>query len=583
MKRSRLIAFVATLVSCLLLAPASQSLGAQVVRGSVVDSATSRPIDEFTVQLIDAAGVSVAAALAQPGGRFTLRAPAAGVYRLRVLRIGFRRTDTPAFAIGEGESVERLVAMPLVSVALTGIRVVGDQRCEDMPDGGEAIATVWDEARKAVQVVQLTGSERRLQMHVRDYSRNRSLRDDEISDEQDGERQGLSANPYVSPDAASLARDGYVQRRPDGVWYYAPDARALLSDAFVGTHCFRLQRDAVSGDSLIGIAFEPVRRRPPPDIRGVLYVDRRSAELRELRFSYTPLPAAVGERDFGGRVTFQRVPGGGWIIREWLVRGPVFEVKQHTEFSTSGLPVHGVAAASGALDSSLVGVHEGGGEVLSARTMAGATVWARSFGTVLGVLTDSVSGRGVAGAELVLRGTSHRARTDSAGAFRMDSVARGSYTLQVYVRSPALLQRALAVRMDSGVVRVALVLPVARLAAEQATRERTRLVERCTELRLARNREIDSTLAEPTALWTPRGRDSAEVRRAVRDAVVVLQAVVDTSGRIERTTLRALRGGTSAAFATARAALLSLPPEVDESVPGCPLRRVILLPYRERR
>jgi hypothetical protein len=105
-------------------------------------------------------------------------------------------------------------------------------------------------------------------MKVREYTRNLSLQDD-VTEEKCGEREGLSANPYVSPDAASLARDGYVQRRPDGTWYYAPDARALLSDAFVGTHCFHLQRDAVSGDSLIGIAFQPVRRRPPPDIRGV--------------------------------------------------------------------------------------------------------------------------------------------------------------------------------------------------------------------------------------------------------------------------------------------------------------------------
>jgi hypothetical protein len=282
-------------------------------------------------------------------------------------------------------------------------------------------------------------------------------------------------------------------------------------------------------------------------------VDGRSAELRELRYTYTPLPAVAEEHDFGRRVAFQRVPGGGWIIREWVVRGPVFTVRQRVDFSTSGLPVHGVAAAADALDSMLVGVHEGGGEVLAARTLAGATVWARSFSSVLGELTDS--GRGIAGADVELRGTPHRMRTDSAGAFRM----------------------------DSGVVRVGLVLPVARLAAELAMRERTRLAERCTELRAARGREIDSTLAESAALWNPLGRDSTEVRRAVRDAVVVLQAVVDTTGRIERATIRALRGGTSAAFATVRAALLSLPPEVDDSVPGCPLRRVILLPYRERR
>ena len=582
MRRRRHGARFAALVSCLAvgaLAPAR----AQVVRGSVVDSATSNPIGDFTVQLIDSTGAGVAAALAQPGGRFSVRAPAAGTYRLRVLRIGFRRTQTPAFVVGAGETVERVVPMPQISVALSRVRVVGLQRCEDLPADGEALATVWEEVRKAVQAVALTGSERRLFMRVRDYTRDLSLRDDESRNEQSTEREGISARPYVSLDAASMARTGYVRQQADGVWYYAPDADGLLSDAFVSTHCFHLQRDTVTGDSLIGIAFEPVRRRPLPDIRGVLYVDRRAAELRELRYTYTSLPAAAEGRDFGGRVAFQRMPGASWIIRDWVVRGPVFAVRARAELSTSGLPVRGAAPTPGRLDSTLVAVHEGGGEVLVARTLAGATVWARSYGSVLGTVTDSASGKGIAGASVELRGTAHRARTDTAGVFRMDSVARGSYTLLLNVRSPAPLVRSLAVRTDSSMARVNLVLPVSRLVTEQTARERLRLAERCTELRVARDREIDSTFAEPAALWKPRGRDSAEVQRAMRSAVVVLQAVADTTGHIERHTVRALRGGTSAALATARAALFALPPDADVPVPGCSLRQVILVPYRQHR
>ena len=582
MTRSRFAALFAALISCLLLAPASQPLGAQVVRGSVVDSATSRAIGDFTVQLIDSAGASVMAALAQRGGRFTLHAPSPGMYRLRVLRIGFRRTQTPPFRINAGEIVERVVAMPQIPVALTGIRVVGLQRCEDLPTGGEALITVWDEARKAVQAVALTGSEQRLRMRVRDYTRDLSLRDRAVSNEQSSEREGISARPYVSLTAESLARDGYVRREAGGTTYYAPDSDVLLSDAFISAHCFHLQRDAVTGDSLIGIAFEPVRHRPPSDIRGVLYLDRRSAELRELRYEYTSLPDAVGKHDFGGRVAFQRVPGGTWITREWVVRGPVFSLRPNVSLSASGLPVHGAATAPTARDSTLVGAHEGGGEVLVARTLDGATVWARSYATVLGTVTDSASGTSLAGADVQLRGTSHRARTDDAGAFRLDSVPRGAYTLLVNVHSPVRLVRSMSVRVDSGTVRVGLVVPVSTLADEQAAREHMELAGRCTELRTARDREIDSTMAEPVARWTPRGRDSAEVRRAVRDATVVLQAVADTTGRIERSSVRALRGGTGRAYATARAALLAIEPEVDEPVRGCPLRRVILLPYRQQ-
>ncbi|HET7132415.1 MAG TPA: carboxypeptidase-like regulatory domain-containing protein, partial [Gammaproteobacteria bacterium] len=358
-------------------------------------------------------------------------------------------------------------------------------------------------------------------------------------------------------------------------------ADVLLSGAFISAHCFHLQRDTVTGDSLIGIAFEPVRHRPPPDIRGVLYLDRRSAELRELRYTYTSLPDAVEKHDFGGRVSFQRVPGSAWIIREWVVRGPMFSARPHISLSASGLPVHGAAPASGALDTTLIGAHEGGGEVLVARTLDRATVWARSYATVLGTVTDSASGAGLVGAEVELRGTLHRARTDGAGTFRMDSVPRGAYTLQLNVRSPVRLVRSMSVHVDSGAVRLGLVAPVSRLAEEQTAREHLHVAGRCIELRTARNREIDSAMAEPVTRWAPRGRDSAEVRRAVQGATVVLQAVADTTGRIERGTVRALRGGTSAAYPIARAALLAIEPEVDEPVTGCPLRRVILLPYRE--
>jgi hypothetical protein len=459
--RHRLCVWLTTvLFSCLAFA----SAGAQVVRGSVVDSATSRPIGDFTVQLIDGAGVSVTATLAQPGGRFTLHAPAAGSYRLRVLRIGFRRTETAPFAVDAGETVERIVHMPQISVALTSIRVQGLQRCEDLPSGGHALATVWEEARKAVDAVRLTGNEQRLHMRVRDYTHDLALRGNVTSNEESREREGVSAHPYASPDAESMASEGYVRQEGDGTMYYAPDADVLLSDAFVSAHCFHLQRDAVTGDSLIGIAFEPVRRRPPPDICGVLYLDRRTAELRELRYTYTSLPAATEGHDFGGRVAFQRVPGGAWIIREWEVRGPVFAVRRRADFSTSGLPVHGVAPSSRELDSTLAGMHVGGGEVLVARTLGGAAVWARGYGSVRGMVTDSASGKGLVDAQVELRGTLHRTRTDSTGTFQLDSVPPGAYTLLVNVLSPVRFVRSLAVRMDGGAVRASFALPVSTLA-----------------------------------------------------------------------------------------------------------------------
>ena len=60
--------------------------------------------------------------------------------------------------------------------------------------------------------------------------------------------------------------------------YSAPDARVLLSDEFLDTHCFRIA-EAQNGDGRIGLAFEPLEDSPLRDIEGVLWIDRSTAML----------------------------------------------------------------------------------------------------------------------------------------------------------------------------------------------------------------------------------------------------------------------------------------------------------------
>jgi hypothetical protein len=56
----------------------------------------------------------------------------------------------------------------------------------------------------------------------------------------------------------------------------------------------------------------------------VLWVDERSAELRELVFRF--VNAGVLERfKAGGFARFRRVPSGSWIIDDWALRGPLLE------------------------------------------------------------------------------------------------------------------------------------------------------------------------------------------------------------------------------------------------------------------
>src|SRR3712207_8591443 len=55
------------------------------------------------------------------------------------------------------------------------------------------------------------------------------------------------------------------------------------------SHCFRLERDPAR-PHVAGLAFEPVKGRKQPDVRGVLWVDRDTRELLSLDYTYTSYP-----------------------------------------------------------------------------------------------------------------------------------------------------------------------------------------------------------------------------------------------------------------------------------------------------
>jgi hypothetical protein len=61
------------------------------------------------------------------------------------------------------------------------------------------------------------------------------------------------------------------------------------------------------------------------DVEGVLWLDRETAHLRTLEFSYTgvarPTHLGTGPGPYG-QMVFDQLPSGGWIVREWWIRTP---------------------------------------------------------------------------------------------------------------------------------------------------------------------------------------------------------------------------------------------------------------------
>ncbi|MBE0593989.1 MAG: carboxypeptidase regulatory-like domain-containing protein, partial [Gemmatimonadales bacterium] len=64
-------------------------LHAQLVRGELVDSIAGRPVAAAIVTLVDTAGDEHGRTLTDATGRFAVRAPGAGDFRLRARIVGF--------------------------------------------------------------------------------------------------------------------------------------------------------------------------------------------------------------------------------------------------------------------------------------------------------------------------------------------------------------------------------------------------------------------------------------------------------------------------------------------------------------
>lgn len=311
---------IRSFLPALLLALAPARIDAQVVTGFLLEAETRAPIEGALVSLLEGER-RVTIVFTDGNGAFALRAPSPGRYRLRAERIGFDTETTgeieiPAAGIGGYEFAVRTRA-----VELDGIEVSADARCGRRDDGSE-VARVWDEARKALDAVLVSERTEMVRLAVVSWSREVDAETGRAANERRGARSARHKVPLRSLPPDDLAADGYVRVDAQGIDWFAPDAEVLLSDSFQATHCFSLTEDEAD-PTRIGLAFRPLASRGPPDIEGTLWLHRSTAELDELEYRYARLPWPVSDRSIGGRVSFERIAGGPWIVDDWHVRMPL--------------------------------------------------------------------------------------------------------------------------------------------------------------------------------------------------------------------------------------------------------------------
>lgn len=310
--------------SAILLLLATSPLVGQTVHGTIVEEGSSQPVAGGFVVLLDGQGRQRAATLSDAQGRFRLTAPEPGEYGLGIDRIGYLSVRTPLFTLPAGQPVEYRLSVRVEPVALAGIDVEVESECRVRPGEELPSARVWEEARKALNATAWTQHEGLLRYTVRTTERQVDPWTQRVEGERTRTRRGLSrGSPYVALEVERLAAGGFARLDGQTEVYYAPDAGTLLSDWFLDFHCFRLVPSGEGPPGQIGLAFEPIERDRRVDLRGTLWLDEGTAELSHLDFEYTGLPASMGRVEAGGRVEFDRLPSGEWIIPRWRIRMPV--------------------------------------------------------------------------------------------------------------------------------------------------------------------------------------------------------------------------------------------------------------------
>ena len=396
---------------------------AQIVRGLVTErtSGLSLPGVLVTLEIADSGTAQRAlnlSALTDERGEYAIRATGPGRYRVDAKRIGVRRFTSEPFTLAAGQTHRVDVVVDGLLYSLPEVTVAAIPICAVQRNQQQRVAALWDEAWAALTAARVSARDRPMRAQVVRHVLTIDLENTATLGEQRMAVENAMERAFTSLSADSLSAIGYWRELPgDSIEYYGPDAEVLLSDAFRRDHCYAVTEGGRDRPGLIGLSFQPTRERTLPDVRGTLWMDARTFELRFVEFDYSRLPFGDVPAKVGGEVHFARLPNGAWIVRRWYIRVPTYRRSTRAE----GAP----AILRAALDS-LATLHrlvEEGGSLI----MDGLPKPERPA-SLRGVVQDSTGGP-MRGATVRLTGTPHVTRVDEQGRFAFDTLPAGTYSV----------------------------------------------------------------------------------------------------------------------------------------------------------
>jgi len=388
---------------------------AQTVLVQVVGADNAQPLVGALAHLVDASGEVVASRLADRSGRALFAGVAPGRYRVRAEMLGHSTGESDVFGVADGGSVPLVLRLETHAITLAGVEVTAEAGpCEVRPEEGRLLADVWDEARKALSATAAADREGAYRYSLVLYEQDLDV-DGVIEDEEQTRQRGYMRTPFASRAVEELTDRGFVHRTTSEWDYYAPDAEVLLSDPFLDTHCLRLVIGDAEQEGLVGLQFEPTgENEDVPDISGTLWLDRDSVALRWLEYTYENLEPDVRPGDATGRVEFQRMPEGTWIVPEWWIRMPYVEVD----------------VARSDRRRRITGFHKTGGRVMEIVAAGGRDLGRGvTTGAIEGIVVDSL-GVPIKGVRVGTVGSSQTLFTNAEGRFNLVNLMEGTYRVR---------------------------------------------------------------------------------------------------------------------------------------------------------
>ena len=474
-----------SLLVCLTSALSTTS-SAQIIHGTVSSAVAAGRVSGAVVLLLDSSLTTRARALTGDSGTFVIGAGVAGHFRIKVMRIGFRPAASPIFELTRDTSID--LALTDIPVILPTVTTRDRSECRIHPDTADASVTtfaLWEQAKTALLATAITLERHDYRFAKLQHTRIYDLKHGELRDIRLTELVTHGSAPWTSLPAERLRRDGYVAEDDSGMTFFAPDIDVLLSPYFSETHCFHLNAGAPPSPAFVGLAFEPAGRPRHVEIRGILWVDSASKELRSMSFNYVNLPTIASDTVVGGRVDFERLSTGAWILPSWSIRMPTPYRGGSVQipFGRHGTDVLNIAGGRGRWRLTTDWIRVSGGDLRAVRSgeERDSVLWQRPAGAVrVAVMSPpEAGGTLVPGADVRLTGSSYGGFTGADGTVLFKGLLPGSYLFEASTALEGALESTPArARVDAAsdsVAQLRITLrPLAQAAAEACHADKLR-------------------------------------------------------------------------------------------------------------